>query len=90
MLAILRNDINTGTAVVDIITSVINVHIKNTLNDACGAACDDACECTVLLVEMWCRNNKNQPLATDSMNSGHGELATNLLCITSDYYSYQR
>jgi hypothetical protein len=82
----LRNDINTGTAVVDIITNVINVHIKNTFDDAC----DDACECTALLVEMWCRNSKNQPLATDNINSGHGELATNLLCITSDYYSYQR
>ena len=89
MLVILRNDINTGTAVVDIITNVINIHIKNTLNDAGEDACEDACECTVLLVETWCRNSKNQPLATANINSGHGELATNLLFITSDYYSYQ-
>jgi hypothetical protein len=82
----LRNDINTGTAVVDIITNVINIHIKKTFNDAF----DDACECTVLLVEMWCRSSKNQPLATANINIGHGELATNLLCITSDYYSYQQ
>jgi hypothetical protein len=81
---------NTGTAVVDIITNVINIHIKNTFNDACDDACDAACECTVLLVETWCCSNKNQPLATANINIGHGELATNLLCITSDYYSYQQ
>ncbi len=82
----LRNDINTGTAVADIITNVINIHIENTRDNAC----DDACECTALLVEMWCCTNKNQPLATANIKSGHGELATNLLCITSDYYSYQQ